>query len=111
LQPWAMHSRAVACDSTPLEIGGGVWHKKHREQGASPIARLIQKRGGASRAGTASPTCSPAVEEKGGWCGITGLLITRYPHQETPFSMTECSEPTPGRTSCRGPFRWRLCHL
>ena len=33
LQPWARHGRAVACDSTPLATGGGVWHKKHREQG------------------------------------------------------------------------------
>jgi hypothetical protein len=36
LQLWAKHGRAVACDSTPLATGGGVWHKTHREQGVIP---------------------------------------------------------------------------
>jgi hypothetical protein len=36
LQPWAMQGRAVAVDSPPLETGGGVWHKKHWEQGVIP---------------------------------------------------------------------------
>jgi hypothetical protein len=36
LRPWATHGRAVACDSTPLATSGGVWHKKHREQGVVP---------------------------------------------------------------------------
>src|SRR5262245_13136053 len=52
LQPWAGHGRAVACDSTPLETGGGVWHKQHREQGASPTARLIPRPGGVNPGGT-----------------------------------------------------------
>jgi Transposase DDE domain len=36
LRPWATSGRAVACDSTPLATGGGVWHKNHREQGGIP---------------------------------------------------------------------------
>ena len=36
IQPWAEDGRAVAIDSTPLRANGGVWHKKHREQGIVP---------------------------------------------------------------------------
>lgn len=32
MNPWTTHGRAVAFDSTPLETGGVVWHKKQREQ-------------------------------------------------------------------------------
>jgi Transposase DDE domain len=44
-QPWARHGRAVACDSTPLETGGGVWHKKHREQGVIPHSSIDTEAG------------------------------------------------------------------
>jgi hypothetical protein len=40
LRPWALSGRAVACDSTPLATGGGVWHKKHREQGVVPHSAI-----------------------------------------------------------------------
>lgn len=36
LNPWTQTGRAVAVDSTPLRAKGGVWHKKHREQGIVP---------------------------------------------------------------------------
>jgi hypothetical protein len=45
LQPWAIHGRAVAVDSTPLATGGGVWHKTHREQGVIPHASLDTEAG------------------------------------------------------------------
>ena len=45
LQPWATHGRAVACDSTPLATGGGVWHKKHREQGVIPHTSIDTEAG------------------------------------------------------------------
>jgi hypothetical protein len=45
LQPWARHGRAVACDSTPLATGGGVWHKKHREQGVIPHTSIDTEAG------------------------------------------------------------------
>jgi hypothetical protein len=45
LQPWARHGRAVACDSTPLATGGGVWHKKHREQGVVPHSSIDTEAG------------------------------------------------------------------
>jgi hypothetical protein len=45
LRPWAMHGRAVACDSTALETGGGVWHKKHREQGVIPHTSIDTEAG------------------------------------------------------------------
>src|SRR5207245_2616254 len=38
LEPWAGHGRAAALDSTPLRTGGGVWHKKHRENGEIPYS-------------------------------------------------------------------------
>jgi Transposase DDE domain len=36
IDPWATYGRAVAIDSTILRATGGVWHKKHREQGVVP---------------------------------------------------------------------------
>jgi len=36
LQPYATCGRAAAMDSTMLRAKGGVWHKKHREQGLVP---------------------------------------------------------------------------
>ena len=36
LHPWAVQGHAAAVDSTPLRANGGVWHKKHREQGVIP---------------------------------------------------------------------------
>lgn len=36
IQPWAHQGRAAALDSTALRANGGVWHKKHREQGIVP---------------------------------------------------------------------------
>jgi hypothetical protein len=45
LQPWATSGRAVACDSTPLATGGGVWHKKHREQGVVPHSSIDTEAG------------------------------------------------------------------
>jgi hypothetical protein len=36
IDPWATSGRAVAIDSTGLRAKGGVWHKKHREQGVVP---------------------------------------------------------------------------
>jgi hypothetical protein len=45
LRPWATSGRAVACDSTPLATGGGVWHKKHREQGIIPHSAIDTEAG------------------------------------------------------------------
>ena len=45
LRPWATAGRAVACDSTPLATGGGVWHKKHREQGVVPHSSIDTEAG------------------------------------------------------------------
>jgi hypothetical protein len=36
LDPWADCGRAAAIDSTVLQARGGVWHKKHREEGVVP---------------------------------------------------------------------------
>ena len=36
LRPWEEQGRGVAVDSTALRAHGGVWHKKHREQGIVP---------------------------------------------------------------------------
>jgi hypothetical protein len=36
IQPWADCGRAAAIDSTVLRAIGGVWHKKHRQQGVVP---------------------------------------------------------------------------
>src|SRR5262245_61395676 len=41
LRPWARHGRAVACDSTPLETGGGVCIKNIGSKAWSPTVRLI----------------------------------------------------------------------
>lgn len=40
IQPWYQSGRAVAIDSTPLRTKGGVWHKKHREQGIVPHSSI-----------------------------------------------------------------------
>ena len=40
IQPWAQTGRAAAVDSTPLRANGGVWHKKHREQGIVPHSTI-----------------------------------------------------------------------
>ncbi len=40
IQPWAHLGRAAAVDSTPLRANGGVWHKKHREQGIVPHSSI-----------------------------------------------------------------------
>ena len=40
IQPWQDCGRAVAFDSTVLHASGGVWHKKHREQGIVPHSRI-----------------------------------------------------------------------
>jgi hypothetical protein len=45
LRPWARPGRAVACDSTPLATGGGVWHKKPREQGVIPQSSIDTEAG------------------------------------------------------------------
>jgi hypothetical protein len=36
IQPWGSAGHAAAIDSTVLVASGGVWHKKHREQGVVP---------------------------------------------------------------------------
>jgi hypothetical protein len=45
LQPWAKQGRAVAGDSTPLATGGGLGHKKHREQGVVPHSSIDTEAG------------------------------------------------------------------
>ena len=45
LQPWQQWGRAVAVDSTPLRAKGGVWHKKHREQGIVPHSTIDTEAG------------------------------------------------------------------
>lgn len=45
LQPWQQTGRAVAVDSTPLRAKGGVWHKKHREQGIIPHSTIDTQAG------------------------------------------------------------------
>lgn len=40
IQPWAQLGRAAAVDSTMLRAKGGVWHKKHREQGIVPHSSI-----------------------------------------------------------------------
>lgn len=40
IQPWAHTGRAAAVDSTMLRAKGGVWHKKHREQGIVPHSSI-----------------------------------------------------------------------
>jgi hypothetical protein len=36
IAPWTQSGRATAVDSTVLRANGGVWHKKHRQQGIVP---------------------------------------------------------------------------
>lgn len=45
LQPWQHSGRAAAVDSTPLRAKGGVWHKKHREQGIIPHSTIDTEAG------------------------------------------------------------------
>lgn len=45
LHPWAQTGRAVAVDSTPLRAKGGVWHKKHRDQGEVPHSSIDTEAG------------------------------------------------------------------
>ena len=40
IQPWAQSGRAAALDSTALRAKGGVWHKKHRDQGIVPHSTI-----------------------------------------------------------------------
>jgi hypothetical protein len=40
IQPWTQSGGAAAVDSTPLRANGGVWHKKHREQGIVPHSSI-----------------------------------------------------------------------
>jgi len=40
IQPWTRVGRAAALDSTPLRAKGGVWHKKHRDQGVVPHSTI-----------------------------------------------------------------------
>jgi hypothetical protein len=40
IQPWATCGRAAAVDSTALRAKGGVWHKKHRDQGIVPHSTI-----------------------------------------------------------------------
>lgn len=40
IQPWPQTGRAAAVDSTPLRANGGVWHKKHRDQGIVPHSTI-----------------------------------------------------------------------
>ena len=45
LNPFARHGRAAAIDSTALKTGGGVWHKKHRENGEVPHTSIDTEAG------------------------------------------------------------------
>jgi hypothetical protein len=45
LTPWAGQGRAISLDSTPLQTAGGVWHKKHREQGEIPHTSIDTEAG------------------------------------------------------------------
>ena len=45
LHPWQDCGRAVAVDSTPLRAKGGVWHKKHRDQGVLPHSTIDTEAG------------------------------------------------------------------
>ena len=40
IEPWQQMGRAAALDSTMLRANGGVWHKKHREQGVVPHSSI-----------------------------------------------------------------------
>lgn len=45
LKAWAEGGHAVAVDSTKLDTGGGVWHKKHRENGEIPHSSIDTQAG------------------------------------------------------------------
>lgn len=45
LQPWKSHGRAASLDSTALRTGGGVWHKKDRENGEIPHSSIDTEAG------------------------------------------------------------------
>jgi hypothetical protein len=45
IQPWATCGRAASIDSTVLRANGGVWHKKHREQGVVPHTSIDTEAG------------------------------------------------------------------
>jgi hypothetical protein len=45
LPPWVTHGRATAVDSTPLKTSGGVWHKKHKDQGEIPPTSIDTEAG------------------------------------------------------------------
>ena len=45
IRPWKDCGRAAALDSTVLHASGGVWHKKHREQGLVPHSRIDTEAG------------------------------------------------------------------
>ena len=45
LQPWKHQGRAAAMDSTALRTGGGVWHKKDRENGEIPHSSIDTEAG------------------------------------------------------------------
>ncbi len=40
IQPWGISGKAAAIDSTALRAKGGVWHKKHRQQGIVPHSTI-----------------------------------------------------------------------
>ena len=40
IQPWRQSTGAAAVDSTALRANGGVWHKKHRDQGLIPHSTI-----------------------------------------------------------------------
>jgi hypothetical protein len=45
IQPWATCGGAASIDSTVLRANGGVWHKKHREQGVVPHTSIDTEAG------------------------------------------------------------------
>jgi hypothetical protein len=45
IRPWTTCGRAASIDSTVLRANGGVWHKKHREQGVVPHTSIDTEAG------------------------------------------------------------------
>jgi hypothetical protein len=45
IQPWVTCGRAAAIDSTTLQANGGVWHKKHCQQGVVPHTSIDTEAG------------------------------------------------------------------
>lgn len=45
LNPFACHGRAAAFDSTALRTGGGIWHKKDKENGEIPHSSIDTEAG------------------------------------------------------------------